>query len=1066
MGGMSRIAVVLVSLMIVMLPFHTSYVLGSALEVQDASGSDNIFNAATNIGYKRYTDNVSIVLHAEFSEDTLSVNKSNVQVQRGSSGYFSVDSCSGGSSGTCEMTNLIMSTGQTYYSARLIDDAGNTIRMTTFRIVSDTKAPQISSFSVTPDVSTSGDFTLSYDVKDTAFDTTDGVGINTIWITSDGTLDKTISGGNANQKSDSISYSPSGGEGYHDICIKASDVYGQNSSEQCVHREVDSTAPQALNMTIYGDGFAEVSYLSDKSKAGYVIVYFDSPDLDESTIEADLSMFTSETDKISPTSCYDNGIVTQCRWDSLALEINQSLSSPSATFDFQDKAGNSGQSTLTAQSIGYDATGPQFVSLQTAHGQLSDGSWKIYQKNNFTLTLSERDLGGSIPSLDLSEIGAGSSVVADSCEQNGQTYTCSWHKINAPEYSGEKEEVYTIKTNNITDSLGNGAQNSLEINVTVDTLGPEIKDTVVVTHPQSGHEVYANRTVKGDILEITSVIEDPGTQISATANFSNLINSSESHAASCTNTDGNQWNCTWTTDVITTDSIGNVSFSYTVTDDVGNTEDGEGWVYLYGLMNNTEFNHWKHSVTCSPDLIDRQVTEFVNFRSYCSVDLSPEAETGANIDPIDIQIGQCQPTDNTSSDYVSDASFMNHGAGSTNPVIKMELAAKKMDIDWINYSCTVTILSLVDDGQNKYVTEFYESENVSIELGFYNLPLGEYSDEMKEEIKSVRDSSIVGMNWIGKLQEIIDILMQICDIIDLLNKIHKTWTAFQFAISWGETNPYMRGVVETTKQGNEAYDKSKEAWLKTLTKYCDYVTCDRTLWDAADAVSPELANWKKEKTQWIDDKALVISSDGFQTKGSLDSNGDGDADGGLQNYLQDHYALTLDMFPSNPKESLILSIGTLCIPGILDGIQRWRQIQCNYGVCLIDSMRMNMPQTVCMNQKDYLECKYVAGEIFNLIPWVKSIQNLLSGIKNVLSDPLSMVFSVAGYACTPQLHSAEPHAACLWSKIVLETIQIANMIKEYVDQGFGEMFSSESNDRCDEFETKLEEVGLSEDDDD
>ena len=133
----------------------------------------------------------------------------------------------------------------------------------------------------------------------------------------------------------------------------------------------------------------------------------------------------------------------------------------------------------------------------------------------------------------------------------------------------------------------------------------------------------------------------------------------------------------------------------------------------------------------------------------------------------------------------------------------------------------------------------------------------------------------------------------------------------------------------------------------------------------------------------------------------------------------------------NVKESMILSIMTICLPGIIYNLQKYREIQCGYINCLEETMLTGIPADACDKVKEYQTCKYIYGEIFQAIPFTAFYNYFVNMIKNALSDPFSVIGATLGIACVHlcELPTEEPHALCIWSKIFAELGDIINNVK-------------------------------------
>jgi len=110
-----------------------------------------------------------------------------------------------------------------------------------------------------------------------------------------------------------------------------------------------------------------------------------------------------------------------------------------------------------------------------------------------------------------------------------------------------------------------------------------------------------------------------------------------------------------------------------------------------------------------------------------------------------------------------------------------------------------------------------------------------------------------------------------------------------------------------------------------------------------------------------------------------------------------------------------------------------------YASCLQEGVgKQGLPKTACDDQKSYAECKYVVGEIFNLIPYVMLFNFYAGLIKNTLSDPFSIIGVAVGLGCDKLCPSPTegPHAACITAKIFSMLGETAQDVKSMIDEGF------------------------------
>lgn len=89
----------------------------------------------------------------------------------------------------------------------------------------------------------------------------------------------------------------------------------------------------------------------------------------------------------------------------------------------------------------------------------------------------------------------------------------------------------------------------------------------------------------------------------------------------------------------------------------------------------------------------------------------------------------------------------------------------------------------------------------------------------------------------------------------------------------------------------------------------------------------------------------------------------------------------------NVRDNLILSTITLCIPGILENVEEYNQIQCEEVVCTYTSIANGVPADHCSKQAAYRVCAYVLGDIFAL-PGFNIVQ-FIDGFKQAIATYLA-----------------------------------------------------------------------------
>ena len=103
---------------------------------------------------------------------------------------------------------------------------------------------------------------------------------------------------------------------------------------------------------------------------------------------------------------------------------------------------------------------------------------------------------------------------------------------------------------------------------------------------------------------------------------------------------------------------------------------------------------------------------------------------------------------------------------------------------------------------------------------------------------------------------------------------------------------------------------------------------------------------------------------------------------------------------SSLYDNIVLSTIGLCLPGIIYNVEKYRQIECRYVSCLENEVQAGVATIEsCRELKDYQQCKYVAGELFQLLPFVNAFDNLVQSLKTFIQDPVGIVRVLVLSAC-------------------------------------------------------------------
>ena len=934
--------------------------------------------------------NISVILDND--GDGISAN----QVWIGTATHF--ESCSPSSSGRYQCLAREPATGETDSSNTVVSytinyfDDGYIISLNgvnpdaalksstgTGTIVVDSIAPTISSATATPSRIGAGNVTLSYTIADTACSQSSCTNLCTGIKEVSASLGLTILN-NSLVNTAQCAYSgtltfnsASLSQGNNTITLIAKDRFDQSSQPVSVDVFLDTQQPTINNLVVKDLQGNNITYVPSSRTSVRVYVDVHDSELNPSMVFGDFSNIISTSNRATAT-CHRIADGYECFFN-LNADLT-SVSNQAITVNATDNFGNTATQQLNL-GLTVDGVRPIVTSVTTNRmlGQQS------VIGGNTTIIVNFQETGSGFGKknvwLDLGSLGLGIKK-ADRCTATA----CYFDNISTNVASGERTISVTA---NSADDVGNLIANGTYFaNVKVDSDIPIVQQVVVQGFHNGNPTLYP---ATGDTLKITATVAED-TNLTASANLS-IINGNENLSTMCQRLNNtNIWGCIFQNVLITRTGPFNSSITLTFTDFAGNKVIREVPVRILGNENITTPNYWTNSVVCSPNPLDRETAPFVNHRVYCRVSLSsPNAEL------LYLEKGPCS---GNGSSYLQSNRLIKVGGGDTNPfdnnqIIELVLARNEYRINSVNLNCPLTIRSKV--GDNAIILP--EIENVSITIEFYNLPLGEFSKQVDEKIDEVKKKTEGLWKIIGMLRKLFFYAEKVCQLLGLYHKVtlayhlfDKKVTALAIAFKGTPAAAALEPAQLETCIGSNLMQDTGRGLAKVLTPFCNFVTCSGSKDKDSDkkgtsggiigrigGVFNSMASWDGLAGDALDDLPFT---------GGLDYK---------------HYA--------DSRHNLLVAILTGCIPGIIYGIDKYRQIECGYGVCLQEAVKGNgVPISTCDETKEYQTCKYIYGEIFAVLPWTAFFNYMMGIIKTALSDPLAALGIGLSLACKAECVTA------------------------------------------------------------
>jgi len=146
-------------------------------------------------------------------------------------------------------------------------------------------------------------------------------------------------------------------------------------------------------------------------------------------------------------------------------------------------------------------------------------------------------------------------------------------------------------------------------------------------------------------------------------------------------------------------------------------------------------------------------------------------------------------------------------------------------------------------------------------------------------------------------------------------------------------------------------------------------------------------------------------------------------------------------------DNLYLSIAALCVTGLINNLEKVRQIKCRKIMCYENEIASGLATVdTCDALEGLLLCKYYIGELWYILPFSQFYDKIILALQKALSDPIALTHTVSILACgihclageTVKLSSACQYIYFIWDAIdELESWIgfITQMIDEFKDGG-------------------------------
>ncbi|MBW2993586.1 hypothetical protein KY317_03365 [Candidatus Woesearchaeota archaeon] len=931
----TAIAIILIVLII---PFYSADVYAGSLIVTKSTGSSEIDNYFDGLGD-------SWVIEVEASLGGAAVTKDMVKAQFDSPEYFHSCTPSGGSYKCVWESGLFSSEEDVFSVDVILTDAGQTFTDTA-EIIVDKTSP-----SIVINRARQRDDIIEIDVSVNDGNTETSSLIDRIEFYSGAMLIDTITNINKIEYSGTLDLDIPKTGTYENqvIIVKAYDRLGHEGVVQSSEFSFDLGAP-----VIHKESFRIGNIVSDYAPS--VKTYFDiSVDITEAgQLKKVAGDFSDLGAGVSEAGCSRIGDtnVHHCIWANMYVSIDGPVDITITAEDVNDNMASETISKL--YSVDNIAPDIEFIGT-TAH--YNEKSYVIRNEENILrVELREAESGISAENIRMNAINVNplldDYLPADKCEQTEDDSTlweCTWEimvkkegtiiLVDAPDNAGnELPSSELAQKNRIFLAFDSEMPEFIDASVT--SLGGLLSEEKPYLQSKDFIRIEArasdNIGIRG-FADLTDITTEFGERVEADR---------------CTKNEG-IWTCVW-------DGIGPVANGYiknapirlVFEDFVGNVVSHTEFVEILATAGDLDYpDYWNMGdIENYPDAIDRQTTNLIGHRMYFQIPL----ESGnKNVRILSTSIRSC------AGEHLADYYLINNQADSKDPYLVLQLEKFAGDVNSLNYECELNIFSRY---LNKAI-EYPEIKKINITMPFYNLPLGQQGHALVKKIDNKKHQLKTGYyGTIGALNEVVKYGRLACKILEIWEKIKQVFgiltTASDVLRAYPPTKPVAvttcntAGTVSTINK--EIVGKKEKFGLKMI---CDIITCRKAalVTDAwHDKVLTSYANFKIP-------------------------------------YIGSYRTLLGEKAKPNPYDNLLLSVLTVCIPGIVYNLEKDRQVECRYLYCLEKEVPAGVATIgACDELLRYQKCKYVTGEFFHIFPPTAAVDLLLNKIKSIITDPIGL----------------------------------------------------------------------------
>ncbi|MFC1728060.1 hypothetical protein ACFLZ7_01180 [Nanoarchaeota archaeon] len=748
--------------------------------------------------------------------------------------------------------------------------------------------------------------------------------------------------------------------GLKEICVVAYDVVG-NSGELCKDFYVDHSAPVASNLEIH-DSNGLLKYIAPKRGTIMVDVKFTVKEEYLKVITGDLSDLTevsalkSGLRNLEPT-CYPQNCSGTCACEFKNVPMQRpSAGTVNINLHMEDDSENKVDQVPSYTFI-LDDVAPQVKSVETIVFQ---GTNYVNQPYNVVrVTLEEAGSGFNQQKvfLDLSPFMTGDRerVYPTECNQQGAEWVCEWRGVTAYELTENLQKTPLTLAYPSQDDAGNMVEGG-DSSVTLDKEYPVV-DSYNVRAVGALGEFPSQYPKSGDTIVVIVKAEDT-LPVTAYADFSQVAQVRGYHKTDCTY-ENQVSTCTWErVGPLYSGPLFNQPVNLVLVDLVGNNNSEQIYINISGVEGQVS-DYWSiNSGDPSPARIDKQVLNFVPFKVYFPTNLSGPP----SVEPISVKLVDCDGETGFLDLNRDDLALPDLlGAPGKQFYTKFNLReGTAPTTSTLTFNCTFRIISRTDFG---YISQ-PEIDSEEFTINFYNSELGTIDDEIQEKIDEEKDSWLVKGGWITSINKVIEYIKKSCQVIQMFDNVRSIIRGIDSILDPLRATPAER-VAKVFSFLDSKTGKVFEKIYNKLGETCYFISCStKSKYYPGAKIKEWFAKWQ----------GLPLAKAFGLKKASVDD------------FVK-------------PEDSIIISLATICLPGVFYNLNKYRQVECAHIYCMESQIPAGLPAYYCDRLKATQMCKYFYGEIFQLIPIAQFVDYVFNFIKDAIRDPIILLGIGWAYLC-------------------------------------------------------------------